>query len=80
MSHPYPLQVSANLFGHIEDTASGICCLGMVLQALDVERLDDPQTVINGIGRLIERVGDGLLETSSDGKREALEALKQATE
>ena len=45
---------------------AGLCALGQVLSAADLERLDD--ATLSGLGCLLETIGGQLLETSHHGR------------
>jgi hypothetical protein len=74
--HQIPLEGCANLFSAINDDASGLCALGQALQAGDVERMDDAQTFLVDLGRLLETVGCAILDTSYSGQEGARKSLK----
>ncbi|BBO20453.1 MAG: hypothetical protein HKUEN07_12870 [Rhodocyclaceae bacterium] len=66
MSGLTPLEKTGNLFKVTSDIGKGLCALGQVLSAADLERLDD--ATLSGLGCLLETIGGQLLETSHHGR------------
>jgi hypothetical protein len=78
MSHTNPLQGAGNTLGALGDMGMGLSCLGMVLQAADVERIKDPDAFIHGIGYLVETVGNSVMEYGHCGQLETERVLGKA--
>lgn len=78
MTHPHPLKAASNLFAHLNGIGQGVAGLGTALQAVDLERIEDPATFVSSIGLLVETLGGAILETAFDGRRDADRALGES--
>jgi hypothetical protein len=67
MSGLNALEMTGNLFKATSDIGLGLCALGEVMKAADMDRLEDH--TLNGLGALICAVGGGLIETSDHGRQ-----------
>jgi hypothetical protein len=68
MSTHSPVQQCGNLFAVTSDIGSGICALADALKAINVDRIDDQEVFLSGIGHLLNTLGVELLDTSQQGR------------
>lgn len=69
MSGLSPVEMCGNQFGTLIDTALGLCALAEALKAVDLERIEDQQGFLSGLGHLVNAVGGQILEASYHGQR-----------
>jgi len=73
----HPLKESSNLFAHLDTIGQGAAGLGMALQAIDMDRIEDHATFISSIGYLVETIGNAVMEGAFNGKGCAEKALHE---
>lgn len=67
MSGLAALEMTGNLFNVTSDIGLGLCALGDVMRAADLDRLDDH--TLNGLGYLLCALGGELLDASDRGRK-----------